>query len=117
MSDAAAADPAVPETPSGASAAEAEVIHIPTQGGTSTFVCVIEPAFVFNATIGRVYDVPVDTVAAIEEFMTPDGFSRKGAVKTRFDSLSATTSSQPGSKRPKATLVNSFARPAPRAAT
>ena len=54
MSDAAAADPAVTKAPSDKSAEEAEAIHMSKPRRTSTFVRVIEPALVFNATTGRV---------------------------------------------------------------
>ena len=47
-------------------------------------VPVISPAPVYNSRMGHVYDLPVDTIKAVDYFPMPAGFQREGTREASF---------------------------------
>ena len=67
----------LPHTPAPA----AEVIDV---GAEKKAVPVILPAPVYNSLTGDVYELPAETVKAVDGFPVPAGFRREGTRKASF---------------------------------
>ena len=63
------------------SAPAAEVIDVDAENKT---VPVILPALVYNSLTGDVYELPAETVKAVDGFPVPAGFRRKGTREASF---------------------------------